>query len=193
MFHRMARAAHHHLSTHPGLHHAGIYSLLLLGILEAVRTWPLEIEIIDVLVDNPTLLEFDTIAWKLLSWSILACAALGMMRRSRLDRIAGAVAFARGQFICGWALGYDEGLFNALYNQIFHLLVEAPFSTALTLADEIEGLAVPLFALYIGVVWLVFRVAFAFGRRPVNEFAARKLDRWNLAFLAGKEGARFQQ
>jgi hypothetical protein len=186
MFHRITRAAHH-LSTHSSLHHAGIYALLLLGFLEAVSQWPLEIEIIDVFVDNPTLLEFDTFAWKLLSWSILGCSALGMMRRSWLDRIAGAIAFARGQFVCGWVLGYNEGLFIGLYDQIFYLLIEAPFSTALALADEIEGLAVPLFAVYIGLVWLVLRIAFALARRSVNEFAARKLARWNLAFLADKE------
>jgi hypothetical protein len=186
MFHRITRVAHH-LSTHPSLHHAGIYALLLLGILEAVGRWPLEMEIVDVVVDNPALLEFDTIAWSLLSWTILASSALGMMRHSWLDRIAGAIAFARGQFVCGWVLGYDEGLFIGLYNQFFYLLVEAPFSTALALADEIDGLAVPLFALYIGLVWLVLRIAFALTRRSINIFAARKLARWNLEFLAGKE------
>lgn len=175
MIRRVIRHTYTFLSTHRAFHRAGVYALLLVGILELIARWPIDRAFVTALVDHPSLLFLDDWTWTAACTTALVAALIGLTRTSWLDRLAGLTAIWPAQQFLGFWLGFEDGLVVALHQEIAWWIVFGPLAQASRLAAGRESATILLFALYLAAVWLVLRVAFAISRERINRLGERLL------------------
>ena len=164
------------ISTHRAFHRSGVYALLLAAFLELIARWPIDALFIWVMIEHPGLIFLDNWAWTAGCFTALVAGLIGVMRHSWLDRIAGLIAIWPSQVLLGFWLGFEDGLFAAFGALVANSIIFGPLSRSLEIAGGRPSGAILLFSIYLGVAWLLSRIAFAIFRGRINRMGERWLE-----------------